>query len=264
MQTDERSRKGGVLRQRIFESASLLLLLGLGACAHFGASHSDQERSKVYLQLAADQLMSHEYNKAIDSCFEAIKYDPSSAPAYNHLALVYMETKRYQKSEEAFKKALSFKADYPEVLNNYGVLLNREERFGEAIPQFQKALTFERYTTPENALTNMGFSYFKMGDYAHARYFHQKALDVMPQFCLASKNMGDVYAKEKNFHKAADYFERAVTNCPLYEESEYKLGLALMRLGQKTGARAQLEKLIKKHRSGPYVDRSTEVLKYLQ
>jgi type IV pilus biogenesis/stability protein PilW len=250
--------------KRVFKAAAALTLLLLGACAHFGISGADQEKSKVYLQLAADQLMQRDYNKAIDSCYEAIKYDPSSAAAYNSLALVFMETKRFQKSEETFKKAMALKDDYPEVLNNYGVLLNREERYHEAIPIFQKALSFERYTTPENAMTNMGYSYFKMGDYAHARLFHQKALDVMPQFCLASKNMGDVYAKEKNFHKAADYFERAITNCPLYEESEYKLGLALMRLGQKTGARAQLEKLIKKHRNGPYVERSTEVLKYLQ
>jgi type IV pilus assembly protein PilF len=251
--------------RRIYISASWLgFLFALAACSHLGSKVADTERARLFIQLAGDQLAQRDYNKSIESCYEALKYDPGSFTAYNHMALVYMETKRYQKSEDAFKKALELKPEYPEALNNYGVLLNRLERYREAVPLFEKALSFERYSTPENAYTNLGYAYFRLGDYRRSKESHQKALDVMPQFCLASKNMGDVYAKEKNFRKAADYFEKAVTNCPLYEESEYKLGLALMRLGQRSGARAQLEKLIKKHRSGPYVDRSTEVLKYLQ
>ena len=192
-----------------------------------------------------------------------MKYDPDMAAAYNHLALIYMEMKRYQKSEEAFQKALVIQPLYPEVFNNYGVLLNREEKYADAIKLFEKALADEVYQTPENAYTNLGYAYFKMGNLLKAKAYHEKALDVAPQFCLASKNMGDVYAKEKNFSRAADYFQRAVTNCPLYQESQYKLGLALMKMGQKTVARAELEKLIFRHKTGPYVERSTEVLKYL-
>jgi Tfp pilus assembly protein PilF len=76
--------------------------------------------------------------------------------------------------------------------------------------------------------------------------------------------MGDVYAKEKNFGKAAQYFQQAVTTCPFYEESHYKLGLAYMKQGQKKVAKSEFQKLIERHKSGPYVERSQEVLKYLQ
>jgi tetratricopeptide (TPR) repeat protein len=110
----------------------------------------------------------------------------------------------------------------------------------------------------------MGYAYYRLGNLLKAKSYHQKALDIVPQFCLASKNMGDVYAKEHNYRKASDYFEKAVTNCPLYQESQYKLGLALMKFGQKKVARSQLEKLVEKHKSGPYVERSNEVLKFLQ
>ncbi len=238
--------------------------LALSSCATLFTNHSLQkEKAKLYLQMAADQLHARDYNKAIESCHEALKYDAEYAPAYNHLALIYMETKRYPKSEESFQKALVIRPNYPEVSNNYGVLMNRMERYQEAIPLFEKALTDDAYPTPENALTNMAYSYYRLGNLAKAKSYNQKALDILPQFCLASKNMGDVYAKDKNYKKAADYFDQAVTNCPLYEESEYKLGLALMRLGKRSTARAKLEKLIQKHKSGPYVERSTEVLKYL-
>jgi type IV pilus biogenesis/stability protein PilW len=224
----------------------------------------DKEKAKIYLQNAADQLGRREYTEAIKSTQEALKFDPNFAAAYNHLALIYMETKQFSKSEEAFKKALDLQSNYPEVENNMGVLYNREERYKDAIPLFQKALAEQRYITPENALTNMGYSYYRLGDHVQAKIYHQKALDIMPNFCLANKNLGDVYAKEKNYVKASDYFQKAATNCPLYQEAEYKLGLVLMKLGQKQVARNQFERLVHKHRSGPYVDRSNEVLKYLQ
>ena len=224
----------------------------------------DKEKAKTYLQMATEQLNQREYNKALESCQKALEMDPNMAEVYNHMALIYMETKRYQKSEEAFRKAMEMNEEYSEVFNNFGVLMNRQERYAEAIPWFEKALHDEKYPTPENALTNMGYSYFKMGNLSKSKVFHQKALDIMPQFCLANKNLGDVYSKEKNYRRAGEAFERAVTNCPLFQEAQYKLGLALMKTGSRAVARAQLEKLVRVHKQGPYVDRSQEVLKFLQ
>lgn len=227
-------------------------------------SSGDKERARLHLQLAADQFNQRDYNKALESTYEALKYDADMAAAYNHLALIFMETKRYTKSDEAFQKALSLQKEYPEVFNNLGVLYNRQEKYKESIPWFEKAIASEQYSTPENAFTNLGFTFYKLGDMTKAKAYHEKALDVSPQFCLASKNMGDVYAKEKNYPKASEYFQRAATNCPLYQESQYKLGLVLMKMGQRSVARTQLEKLVERHKSGPYVERSNEVLKYLR
>lgn len=235
----------------------------MNGCAHLSDSGRDKEKAKIYLQLAADQFSQREYSKAVDSSLQALKYDPSSAATYNHLGIIYLESKRFSKAEECLKKALQLQPNYPEAENNYGVLLNRQEKFALAIPHFEKAVATENYLTPENALTNMGYSFYRMGKTAKAKEYHQKALDIIPEFCLANKNMGDVYAKEKNFKMAVDFFQRAATTCPLYEESQYKLGLALMKQGDRTQARVKFERLIQQHKSGPYVDRSQEVLKLL-
>lgn len=227
-------------------------------------SDRDQEKAKIYLQLGADQFAQREYNKAVESTMEALKYDPESAAAYNHLGIIFMETKRYPKAEEYFQKALKLQSEYPEARNNYGVLLTRMDRFKEALNHFETALKSEKYLTPENALTNMGYAYYRMGKLSKAKVYHQKALDIIPEFCLANKNLGDVYAKEKNYKTAAEFFQKAATTCPLYEEGQYKLGLALMKLGQRSVAKAKFEQLIHRHKTGPYVERSQEVLKYLQ
>lgn len=243
---------------------AIVAAFSLISCSSFVNKTKDRERAKVYLQRAIDQFNERQYNPSIESAQESLKFDPEMAAAYNHLALVYMETKRYQKSEEAFKKALTLQVQYPEVFNNLGVLLNRQDRYTDAIPWFEKALADDTYSTPENPYTNMGYSYFRLGSVSRAKAYHQKALDVSPQFCLASKNMGDVYAKEKNFAKASEYYERALTNCALYQEAQYKLGLVMMKLGKRSVARTQLEKLVERHKNGPYVERSNEVLKYLR
>jgi type IV pilus assembly protein PilF len=251
--------------RKVFPIVSLAIIcLYLGGCAHLASSEKDKEKANIFLQLASDQFAQKEYNKAIESTLEALKFNPKLWAAYNHLGIIFMETKRYQKAEENFKKAITMQPNFSEAENNYGVFLNRMDRYSEAIPHFEKALQNEAYMTPENALTNLGYAYFKLGKNAKAKAYHQKALDIIPEFCLANKNMGDIYAKEKNFKMAANYFEKSTTTCPLYEESQYKLGLVLMKLGKKSVAKNKFEQLIQKHKSGPYVDRSQEVLKYLQ
>jgi len=241
----------------------LVWIAVLGACSHFSDSTKEKDKAKLYLQLSSDMFAQRNFSKALEYCLESIQTDSDFAPAYNHLGIIYMETKRFPKAEEAFNQALKKQSDYPEVLNNLGVLMNREDRFSEAVGFFDRALKSDTYVTPENALTNMGYSYFRLGNLTKAKVYHQKALDILPDFCLANKNLGDIYAKEKKFPKAVEYYNRSLSTCPLYEESHYKLGLALMKMGQRNMAKNELEKLVQRHKVGPYVDRSQEVLKFL-
>lgn len=250
--------------KRLTRSLSFLIfVLVLGACSHFPDSSKEQDRAKLYLQLSSDMFAQRNYSKALEYCLESLQINPELAPAQNHLGIIYMETKRFNKAEEAFNQALKIQPQYPEVLNNLGVLMNRQDRFSEAVTFFDKALKSDNYVTPENALTNTGYAYFKMGNLTKAKVYHQRALDILPDFCLANKNLGDVYAKEKKFPKAVDSYNKALATCPLYEESHYKLGLALMKMGQRNMAKIELEKLVQRHKMGPYVDRTQEVLKFL-
>jgi len=239
-------------------------VLGLTSCSHLSETTNKAEKAQLYLQLSSDMFAQRDYSKALEYCHQSLTEKPNFAAAYNHMGIIYMETKRYSKAEEAFKKALDIQPNYPEVLNNFGVLMNRQERFQDAVSYLNQALKADHYITPENALTNLGYSYFRLGKLPKAKAYHQRALDILPDFCLANKNMGDVFAKEKKYSKSIEFYNRALATCPLYEESHFKLGLALMKLGQKNTAKAELEKLVQRHKSGSYVQRSQEVLKYLQ
>lgn len=248
---------------RRFGALGLVAVAALSGCATFSGL-PDRDRAKIHLQIAADRAARKEYGGAIEATRKAIEVDPSYASAYNHLGLLYMETKRYDKSEEAFQKALSLQAAYPEVWNNLGVLYNRQQRYKDAIPYLEKATQSEGYSSPENAFTNLGYSYFRLGDYAKAKELHQRSIDSSPHFCLGHKNLGDVYAKEGNFRKAAQQFEKAVEFCPLFQESEFKLALVMVKLGERAQAKQRLEKFVERFREGPLVERSEHVLKFLK
>jgi type IV pilus assembly protein PilF len=252
-----------VLRKTNTAIGLVVLPLLLNACAGL-VGHRDKEVARIQLQRAADLLNQRQYTQAIEAAGEALKADPHRAAAHNLLGLIHLETKRYEKSEEAFRKALEMQPVYPEASNNMGVLFNRQERFEEAIACFKTALKDESYITPENAYTNMGYAQYRLGRYREALDNHQRALDISPLFCLASKNMGDVFAKQKAFPKASRYYDKAVTHCPLYQESQYKLGLVLMKMGQRKVAKAEFEKLLQRHKEGPFVEKSSEVLKWLR
>lgn len=234
------------------------------SCAHFVKSSKDDEKAKILLQAAVDLYNSQKYSESIETTLNALSLNPDFAQAYNHLGIVYMETKRYKKSMEAFNKALAVKPNYPEIYNNIGVLLNKQERYEEAIEFFKKALHDEKYPTPENAYTNIGYSYYKLNKLTSAKAYHQRALDVLPSFCLANKNMADVYVKEKKYKEAAKYYKKAVKNCPLYHESRYKLGLVLAKIGDIASATSELKTLLIQQKEGPYSEKTQEVLKYLQ
>lgn len=250
-------------RKVVVSALGLIVGLLVSSCSSAPAL-SNATKAQIRLQMASNYFNQRNYGRAIDEIREAIKEDPGMAAAYNHLALVYLETKRYPKSMEAFEKALQLQPNYPEAFNNIGVLLNRQERYKEAIPWLKKAADAEGYLTPENALTNLGYAYYKLGNLDLAIKFHRKAIDVAPMFCLANKNLGDVYAKKHDYKRAAQYFGSAVTHCPLYQEGRYKLALVNMKLGNKKMARSHFQQLIDHHKDGPYVDRSQEVLKLLR
>lgn len=249
----------------LLNKISCLALLGtLISCSHQTVQEKSAEKAQIYLQLATEHLSQRNYGEALKACQSAIQEQDNFPAAYNHLGLVFMETKRYSKAEEAFQKALELHPRYPEVHNNYGVLLGRMGKHETALSHFREALSDPNYSTPENAFTNMGHTYLMIGDTKSAKTFHHKALDVLPQFCLANKNMGDTYLKEKNYSKAVEYFNSSLVQCPLYQESRFKLGLALVKAGNRQQARAELEKLVNMHKEGPFVGRSRKVLNFIK
>lgn len=238
-------------------------ILTFGGCAHFSPSADQNNKANIFLQLSADHFNASRYNQALIAVNKAIEAAPDMAEAYNQQALIFMESRQYESSLSSFKKAMELKPLYPEAWNNLGVLYNRMSKYELATEWFNKAINEKTYPTPENAQTNLGYAYYKLGKLTSAKAHHQKALDFHPNFCLAQKNLADVYVKEKNYRKAARNYESALQNCPLYQESRYKLSLVLVKMGEKDLAKAELNKLVERHKNGPYVNRSQRVLKYL-
>jgi len=100
---------------------------------------------------------------------------------------------------------------------------------------------------PEDAaaLTGMGQTKYRLGDYAGAATFFEKALTQRPNDPELRTNLGDAYFQQTppNYDRAIAEYRKALNTDPNHEPALAALADALFRKGDKTAAREVVDKL---------------------
>ena len=63
-----------------------------------------------------------------------------------------------------------------------------------------------------------------------------------PRFCLGYRNLGIIHAEQGDAAKAAENFGLYAKHCPDSPDAQFRLGVALLKTGEKAGAREAFEK----------------------
>ena len=111
--------------------------------------------------------------------------------------------------------------DNAAVLNYYGYMLaNRGLRLDEATSMIQRAVNAE----PNNGayLDSLGWAYYKQDKLPEAEEYLQKAVNREGNDPTILSHLGDVYLKMGQNERAADLFERSVTEWQKAVPSEYE------------------------------------------
>jgi tetratricopeptide (TPR) repeat protein len=82
----------------------------------------------------------HEFEKAEEHYFAAVRLDPNQSESYYNYGVLLMQENKGREAEEAFRKALAANSQYAEAHNNLGDLLQREGKLAEAMAEFEKAI----------------------------------------------------------------------------------------------------------------------------
>jgi tetratricopeptide (TPR) repeat protein len=135
---------------------------------------------------------------------EAMRADPWFMGAYNTLGVVYVHRGQLAAAERAFRRVLAYEADNTRAWANLALVLDRLHRPEEA------ALAERELARLEGEAP---FNYFHRG--------------------LAAMEAGD-------FRGARALFAREVARAPEYHEFHFWLGLAELRLGNVSRARAEM------------------------
>lgn len=83
---------------------------------------------------------------------------------------------------------------------------------------------------------NVGEAYDKLREYDKAIQEFQKALSLNPNYVYALNNLGNIYGKMENYEKSAEYFRKALALKADYAPANYNLARALYSMGKKEEA----------------------------
>jgi small glutamine-rich tetratricopeptide repeat-containing protein alpha len=94
---------------------------------YFSAIGLDATNPVFYCNRAAAFSRIGEYQKAIDDCNQAIRYDPNYGKAYGRLGLAFSKMNRHQEAIDAYKNAIRIEPDNQDYKNNMEVTQQRLE-----------------------------------------------------------------------------------------------------------------------------------------
>jgi type IV pilus assembly protein PilF len=198
-------------------SIAAMVLLLAGCAAEGPQQRLDAEpvaetpqasRAQIHTELGAGYYSRGQFGVALQELNDAVKADPSYAPAYNVLGLVYMELREDSLATQSFEKALSLRPNDSETHNNYGWFLCQRNKVDAALAHFLAAIKNPLYSSPERSYVNAGICVLKKNDLAAAEDYFSKALKLRPQDAQALYYLADINFRNGKYIEAKSYFVR--------------------------------------------------------
>jgi tetratricopeptide (TPR) repeat protein len=173
---------------------------------------NDADR-EIYIDIAQVQERGRKYTEAEQSAQKAEQMARESSgkvTAWFMLGSIYERQKKFDQAEQQFRKVLDSDPQNAAVLNYYGYMLaDRGVRLDEATSMIQRAVKQE----PNNGayLDSLGWAYYKQNKFAEAEEQLRKAIDWEGNDPTILTHLGDVYLKLDQNERAAQIFERALS-----------------------------------------------------
>jgi len=218
------------------------------------------KKAEAHYKLGVSHLVKGQLHEAFIEFQKAIQLNPKDKNSLNALGLISTEFKKYEESIDYYTRAISIDPNYPEAMNNLGVTYVRMNKWDEAIKYFKMALKNPLYATPERAYSNMGYAFYKKGDYLNAINTLKEAIVRYPEFPRPIYVLGLVYMKLGKADVAIDNFKKAVALDSKYTDAHWELANAYLRVGNKEEAVKHFKIVAE---SGSDDERSKEALQYI-
>lgn len=214
--------------------------LGLGvlSCAgHRSVTSRDRDQAAIQYDLGVEALRVCDARTALEHFQQATRTDPGLDLAHAALGLTYhLSFADPLKAIAHYKKALELKPKAPEVNCNLANVYLDLGRYDEAIALYEKTLEDILYKTPFIAENNLGWCHYKRGEVEKGIDHIRTAIIANPKFCLGYRNLGLIYGEQGDHAKAAENFTLYVKYCPSSMDAHFRLGVALLKLGDRDGA----------------------------
>ncbi len=191
----------------------LMLALSLAACAT-QKQIDDQQRAKAIRELGEAYMGQGAHTRALREFLKADRINSDDYYLQDDLGVAYMAKGNLELAVEHFKKALDINPEFSPARNNLGAAYIEQENWEAAIECFKIVNDDLLYGTPQYPMSNLGFAYYKLGDYDQAIYYYTEAQDIAPNFPMAYHGMGLTYMAMGDYEKAVEILEAAIEKAP--------------------------------------------------
>jgi tetratricopeptide (TPR) repeat protein len=227
----------GALQQLVDKNPKVLAfryqLANFEAQTGMQAIRSDPAQAKMFLQEAADNYK------------QILKTTTNSAEVWLRLGTLQRALGQYDASLASFEQASSADPHDAQAFLNEGVLLDHDlGKKKDAAAAYNKVLGID----PENAvaLNNLAFINAENGsNLDQAESFAERAKQKVPNSPTISDTLGYVYYRKNLNGEALRIFKQIVEQEPANPTFRLHLAMALLKQGNKQGAKEEAEKALK-------------------
>ena len=191
-----------------------VLLTGLLLACTTPNVEEQKAQAEATRHLGEVYLNQGKYRLALKQLKKAEELFPSDHILQDDIGLAYLYLKDPDLAIDYFKKALEIKDDYTPARNNLGNAYAEKKEWDKAIEQYKIVTADLLYGTPQFPLSNLGFVYSELQEYALAAQYFRKALDIKPDFVQALYGLAKTDIATDRVPEAIARLENAVDISP--------------------------------------------------
>jgi len=135
---------------------------------------------------------------------QAIQQDPSLLPAHFNLGTALMMQGEYDRAEKYLLKCIELNNKHEPALFNLALTKQKQMHWQDSIDRFNNYMTV---TGPKpSALTQIGFNYLNLKDWANAQSFFEKSLSMVSTDMNTLVLLGDAFLAQGHAGKAEEKY----------------------------------------------------------
>ena len=249
------------MKRNVYTLCLLIILLLTGGCKKNGITPENKKMGDSHYKMALAEFSEKNMTRALQELLKGYRYDPTNYELCHLLGLAYLSKKEYSQSVKHLLEAITLKkGKFPQARNNLGIVYLEMGQYDDAIVQFKAASDNLLYETPEFAYTNLGWAYYKKGEFVKAKEYYKKSINLEPRHSLAYFNLARMYFDLEKYDDSVAEYKEAIRYYPNYLDAWQNLATTYFKMGKKKEAEEAFNKVIE---IAPGTKRAEEAQGYL-